>query len=108
MLDRRQELAVPFTAVTRLAGQPFIYLVGSLAELERRPGKAPIAELRRLPSGTLFALQTPVQLGDLQGTLYPLQRGAQGGDRLITAGLLNLRHGAPVQLARQAKKAGVR
>jgi hypothetical protein len=98
--------------VTRLAGQPFIYLVGSLAELERRPGKAPIAELRRLPSGTLFALQTPVQIGDLQGTLYPLQRGGQGvaqeGDRLITAGLLNLRHGAPVQLARQAKKPGIR
>jgi RND family efflux transporter MFP subunit len=112
VLDRRQELAVPFTAVTRLAGQPFIYLVGSLAELERRPGKAPIAELRRLPSGTLFALQTPVQIGDLQGTLYPLQRGGQGvaqeGDRLITAGLLNLRHGAPVQLARQVKKPGIR
>jgi len=57
-------------------------------------------------------LQTPVQLGDLQGTLYPLQRigqgGVQGGDRVITAGLLNLRHGAPVQLAKQAKKAGVR
>ncbi|MCX5946848.1 MAG: HlyD family efflux transporter periplasmic adaptor subunit [Cyanobacteria bacterium] len=67
VLERRQELAVPFTAVTRLAGQPFSYLVGSFAELERRPGKAPIAELRRLPSGTLFALQTPVQLGDLQG-----------------------------------------
>lgn len=108
VLERRQELAVPFTAVTRLAGQPFIYLVGSLAELERRPGKAPIAELRRLPSGTLFALQTPVQLGDLQGTLYPLQRigqgGVQGGDRVITAGLLNLRHGAPVQLAKQASE----
>ena len=112
VLDRRQELAVPFTAVTRLAGQPFIYLVGSLAELEQRPGKAPIAELRRLPRGTLFVLQTPVQIGDLQGTLYPLQRGGQGvaqeGDRLITAGLLNLRHGAPVQLARQAKKPGIR
>ena len=112
VLDRRQELAVPFSAVTRLAGQSFIYLVGSLAELEQRPGKAPIAELRRLPSGTLFALQTPVQLGDLQGTLYPLQRmgqgGVQAGDRVITAGLLNLRHGAPVQLARQSKQAGVR
>ena len=104
VLDRRQELAVPFTAVTRLAGQPFIYLVGSLADLERRPGKAPIAELRRLPSGTLFALQTPVQIGDLQGTLYPLERGAQEGDRLITAGLLNLRHGAQVQLAQQGRR----
>jgi hypothetical protein len=79
-------------------------LVGNLAELERRPGKAPISELRRLPSGTLFALQTPVQIGDLQGTLYPLERGAQEGDRLITAGLLNLRHGAPVQLAQQGRR----
>ncbi len=49
-----------------------------------------------------------MQLGDLQGTFYPLQRGAQEGDRLITAGLLNLRHGAPVQLASQAKKPGIR
>jgi hypothetical protein len=61
-----------------------------------------------LPSGTLFALQTPVQLGDLQGTLYPLQRMGQGavqaGDRVITTGLLNLRHGAPVQLAQQGRR----
>ena len=98
VLDRREELAVPFTAVTRVAGQAFVYVVGSLADLERRPGKAPLAELRRLPAGTLFALQTPVQLGDLQGNRYPVLRGLQPGQRVITAGLLNLRHGAPVRL----------
>ena len=73
--------------------------MGSLAQLERQPGKAPLAELRKQPPGSLFALQTPVQLGELQGTLYPVRRGMQPGDRVITAGLLNLRHGAPVRLA---------
>jgi len=97
-LDRREELAVPFTAVTQLAGQSFVYVVGALADLERQPGKAPLAKLRKLPTGTRFALQKPVQLGDLHGNRYPLQRGLVAGDRVITAGLLNLRHGAPVQL----------
>jgi RND family efflux transporter MFP subunit len=100
VLDRREELAVPFTAVTQLAGQSFVYVVGSLADLERRPGQADLAELRKLPAGTRFALQTPVQLGDLQGNRYPVRRGLGAGDLVITAGLLNLRHGAPVQLAR--------
>jgi RND family efflux transporter MFP subunit len=101
VLDRREELALPFTAVTQLAGQSFVYVVGSLADLERRPGQADLAELRKLPAGTRFALQTPVQLGDLQGNRYPVRRGLGAGDLVITAGLLNLRHGAPVQLARQ-------
>ncbi|WP_254928029.1 efflux RND transporter periplasmic adaptor subunit [Cyanobium sp. T1B-Tous] len=103
VLDRREELAVPFTAVTQLAGQSFVYVVGSLADLERRPGQAALAELRKLPAGTRFALQTPVQLGDLQGNRYPVRRGLAAGDLVITAGLLNLRHGAPLQLAQQAR-----
>jgi RND family efflux transporter MFP subunit len=53
LLDRREELAVPFTAVSQLAGQSFVYALGTLAELERQPGKAPLAELRKLPPGTL-------------------------------------------------------
>lgn len=99
LLERRDELAVPRTAVTQLAGQSFVFVVGRLADLQRQPGKAPLAALRKLPAGTWFALQTPVQLGELQGDHYPLQRGLQGGDRVVTEGLLNLRHGAPVQLA---------
>jgi multidrug efflux pump subunit AcrA (membrane-fusion protein) len=99
VLDQGEQLAVPFTAVTQLAGQSFVFVVGSLAQLERQPGKAPLAELRKQPPGSLFALQTPVQLGELQGTLYPVRRGLQPGDRVITAGLLNLRHGSQVRLA---------
>ncbi|MBM5813778.1 MAG: efflux RND transporter periplasmic adaptor subunit [Cyanobacteria bacterium M_DeepCast_100m_m1_067] len=98
LLERRDALAVPRTAVTQLAGQSFVFVVGRLADLERQPGKAPLAALRTLAPGTWFALHTPVQLGDLQGDHYPLQRGLQRGDRVVTEGLLNLRHGAPVQL----------
>ena len=97
-LDSREALAVPFTAVTNLAGQTFVYRVGSFADLQRQPGKAPLAALRQLPPATRFALQTPVQLGTLQQNRYPALRGLAQGEQLITSGLLNLRHGAPVKL----------
>lgn len=99
LLDRRSALAVPFTAVTRQAGQAFVYRIGDLAALERQPARAPLAQLRRLPPDSRFALQTPVRLGLLQNGLYPVLTGLAPGDRVITSGLLNLRHGAPVKPA---------
>jgi len=99
LLDRREQPAVPFTAVTTQAGQTFVYRVGDLAVLERQPGKAPLAELRRLPPRTRFALQTPVRLGPLQNNRYPVLSGVALGDAVITSGVLNLRHGAPVKVA---------
>ena len=97
LLERRSLPAVPFTAVTTLAGQTFVYRVGDRAALQREPGKAPQADLGRLPPSTLFALQTPVRLGALQNNFYPVRAGVRPGERVITSGLLNLRHGAPVR-----------
>ena len=94
-----QALAVPFTAVSQLAGQSFVYVVGRLRDLEQRPGRANLADARQLPPGTQFAIQTPVQLGPLQGDRYPVIAGVQAGQRVIVSGLLNLRHGAPVKTA---------
>ena len=99
LLDRRERPAVPFTAVTTLAGQTFVYRVGDRAALQRQPGKAPLGELKRLPPSTRFALQTPVRLGPLQNNRYPVLAGVGLGEPVITSGLLNLRHGAPVKLA---------
>lgn len=100
LLDRREQPAVPFTAVITLAGQTFVYRVGDRAALEQEPGKAPLAELRGLPPHTRFALQTPVRLGPLQDNRYPVLAGVRPGEPVITSGLLNLRHGAPVKLAK--------
>ncbi len=95
-LDSREQLSVPFAAVTQSSGQSFVFAVGSLKELERRPGKAKIEELRKLPPTTIFALQRPVQLGALQNNRYPVLNGLTAGDRVITSNLLALRHGMPV------------
>lgn len=100
ILGTREALAVPFTAVSQLAGKSFVYVVGSRADLERRPGRVDLEAVRQQPAKTQFAIQTPVELGPLQGNRYPVFRGLQPGQRVITTGLLNLRHGAPVKTGR--------
>ena len=100
ILGTQESLAVPFTAVSQLAGQSFVYVLGSRADLERRPGRADLQLVRQQPPKTKFAIQTPVQLGPLQGNRYPVIRGLQPGQRVIASGLLNLRHGAPVKTSR--------
>jgi hypothetical protein len=39
-----------------------------------------------------------VQLGPLQDNRYPVQAGLSEGQPVITANLLSLRHGLPVQV----------
>jgi RND family efflux transporter MFP subunit len=98
VLDARRELSVPFAAVTQISGQSFVFVVGSLADLETRPGRADLAALRKLPSGTTFALQTPVQLGPLQRDRYPVLSGIPATATVITSNLIGLRHGSPVKV----------
>jgi RND family efflux transporter MFP subunit len=98
VLDARRQLSVPFAAVTQISGQSFVFVVGSLADLEARPGRADLAALRKLPSGTTFALQTPVQLGPLQRDRYPVLSGLPATATVITSNLIGLRHGSPVKV----------
>ena len=100
ILGAERQLAVPFAAVTRNFGQSFVFVLGTLSDLERDPGKADLTALRRLPKGTLLTLQKPVNLGPLQGDLYPVLSGLNANDRVILRGSMGLRHGSPVQLKR--------
>lgn len=100
ILGTERKLAVPFAAVTRSFAQSFVFVVGSVDELMRDPGKADLKTIRRLPTGTLVALQRPVTLGPLQGNVYPLVQGLNPQDRVILSGTLGLRHGSPIRLAR--------
>ncbi len=98
ILDGSRQPSVPFTAVTRISGQSFVYVVGGLARLRQRPGRADLAAAARMAPGTRFALQTPVRLGPLQHNRYPVLQGLSLDEPVIVANLLSLRHGLPVQV----------
>ncbi|MCP9799340.1 efflux RND transporter periplasmic adaptor subunit [Synechococcus sp. RedBA-s] len=96
MIGTRPQLAVPALAVTRTSGQTFVFVMGSLSDLERLPGNAPIEKLRTLPPSTRFSLKQPVKLGPLQDNRYPVLKGLQSGQAVIVSNLFSLRHGMTV------------
>jgi multidrug efflux pump subunit AcrA (membrane-fusion protein) len=77
-------ILVPTTAVTRVAGNPFIYVAET--------GKAPSGESQQI------ARQRPVKLGAIQGNSYQVQSGLSPGDQIIVSGILNLSDGAPITI----------
>ena len=97
LLATREQPAVPATAVTRLAGQTFVFVVGDRSQLLRNPGRVDRQALAALPAATRFAMQVPVRLGPLQDNRYPVLAGVSPGQRVITSGLMMLRHGLPVR-----------
>ena len=98
-----QALSVPFAAVTQTSGQSFVFRLGSFEELKANPGKADLERLEKgikagkLPTDAVFALQTPVVVGDLEDNRYPITKGLALNQRVATSNLLNLKHGMPVQ-----------
>ena len=95
---------MPFAAVTQTSGQSFVFRLGTFKELQAQPGQADLDRISKgidrgvIPSTSLFALQTPVQLGSLQNNRYPVIRGLKVGQNVITSNLLSLRHGVPVKV----------
>ncbi|MGB5136229.1 MAG: efflux RND transporter periplasmic adaptor subunit [Prochlorococcaceae cyanobacterium] len=96
VFDTRPQLAVPFSAVRQTSGQSFVFRVGGLQELKANPGQLTEKQLATLPANGAYALQTPVELGSVQGDRYPVIQGLQTGERVITTNLIRLRHGTPV------------
>ena len=103
-IKAKDELSVPFAAVTQTSGQSFVFRLGSLDELRENPGKADLEKLEKgikagkLPEDAQFALQTPVTVGELENQLYPITKGLKLNQRVATTNLLNLKHGMPVQV----------
>ncbi|NJL01874.1 MAG: efflux RND transporter periplasmic adaptor subunit [Spirulinaceae cyanobacterium SM2_1_0] len=78
--QRQPGLLIPTSAVSRVAGQPFVFVVASSPD-------DPAQDI---------AQQKPVQLGAIQGNNYQVLSGLEPGDRLITSGILNLQDGVPI------------
>ena len=106
-LKSGQQISVPFAAVTQTSGQSFVFRVGTFSDLKANPGKADIERITKgiekgkLPKNALFALQTPVNIGEVQNNRYPVTKGLKLNQKVITTNLLNLKHGMPIQVKTQ-------
>jgi len=75
--SQQQRILIPVTAITRLSGQPFVYVA-------ENNGKGTVAK------------QRSVQLGEIQGNDYVVLSGINPGDQMIVTGTMMLADGAPV------------
>jgi RND family efflux transporter MFP subunit len=73
-------LTIPVTAVTRVNAQFFAFVAEKDAQ-------------------GLVARQKPVQLGEIIGNDYVVEKGVSAGEQLIVGGLQKIRDGAPVMAA---------
>ncbi len=94
--SQRPGVFVPATAVTRVAGETFVYVTA------QAPSQPPQGEKREKPqadqqgASQLVARQKRVKLGNIKGNNYQVLEGLQPGDKIIVSGLLSLRDGAPI------------
>jgi RND family efflux transporter MFP subunit len=92
--DERPGVLVPATAITRLGGQPFVYVPGEPTTDSADQAQLPASTGDAAPQQV--AQLRPVQLGDMQGNYYQVVEGLRPGDTIITSGLLNLQDGMPI------------
>ena len=88
-----QQLAVPFDAVIRSAGQSFVYVIGPARELNAKQRQY----FTELKDNTPVAIKRAVTLGPLQNSCYPVLSGLKAGEQLISSDLLSLRQGTAVK-----------
>ncbi len=87
---QEQGLLIPSAAVSRLGGQTFVFV--AKANQSEEENEAP-----------LMAEQRQVELGSLQGNNYQVISGLTAGEKIVTAGILQLRDGAPIVEVRSQK-----
>lgn len=88
-------ILVPTTAVTRIAGEPFVFVVqpgSAQPPANAQPGQPPAQGGQ--PS--LVASQRLVKLGSIQGNQYQVLEGVKPGEQVAVTGILNLQDGVPV------------
>ncbi|MBP0031417.1 efflux RND transporter periplasmic adaptor subunit [Roseofilum sp. Guam] len=75
--EDKSSVTIPTTAVTRIGDQAFVFVVNE-------------------SEGQKVATQTPVTLGSITGQSFVVQEGLQGGESIVTEGVVKLRDGVPV------------
>ena len=81
--QERPGIVVPSSAVSRMGGNNFVFV-------------AQVDENGEGDEPSLVAKQRSVELGSLQGNNYQVLDGLEEGEQIVSAGILNLRDGAPI------------
>ncbi|PSN18967.1 efflux transporter periplasmic adaptor subunit [filamentous cyanobacterium CCP5] len=81
--DTTTEILIPTVAVTRVAGQNFVYVVDQTTSEDGQTMD--------------IVTQRPVQLGGIQGNSYQVLGGLEPGENIAVTNILKLRDGAPIQ-----------
>lgn len=81
--NQRPGVLIPTTAVSRLAGETFVYVA-------QPKGQSPQGQTQ------MIARQKPVKLGEIKGNNYQVLEGIQPGEKIVVSGILNLKDGAPI------------
>ena len=79
--DTQPGILVPTTAITRVGGQNFVFVVDEEAD----------------ENGQEVVRLTAVELGDIQDGNYQVMSGLEQGDRIATSNILKLSDGVPVE-----------
>ncbi len=80
ILEENSGVVIPITAVTRLAGETFVFVKGMNEQNQA------------------IAQQKQVQLGRIQGNNYQVLSGLEVGEELIISGIQNLVDGVPIMI----------
>ena len=76
--DKRPGVLVPTTAISRIAGQDFVFVAETNEKSQR------------------IARQQPVKLGEIQGNSYQVIEGLKAGEEIVISGIQKLSNGAPI------------
>lgn len=75
---------VPTTAISRVGGQSFVFVVEPSEKSEEGAAE-------------YVAAQRPVQLGGIEGNRYQVTDGLSAGETIVTVGILRLSDGVPIE-----------
>lgn len=102
--ETKRMLSVPVQAVMMQAQQPFVYRIVPLSaalpkiRASQSIPQAQKEQVEKLPPSTSLVVQTPVKLGTLENSRYPLISGLSAGDKIVVSNTALLRSGMPVRI----------
>jgi multidrug efflux pump subunit AcrA (membrane-fusion protein) len=101
-------ILVPTNAVTRIAGQTFVYVAAKGETGKAGQGSPEAQDSKAKPNSgqpQQVAQQRLVRLGTIQGNSYQVLEGLKPGEQVVVTGILNLQDGSPIAIA-QASTGG--